>query len=365
MKKRLYILAALLPILAVMIAGSLALMHVVGARAAATCLPTGYIDPAENIPLTAAVIATGNVTGTIDATGCDIGVYYGPHTNGAVKKADVFGATRYGIVNNGANVNITFSSVHDIGDKPFDGVQRGLAIYFSYDSGASGTISENKVYAYQKNGITVDGSSNSAKIEHNTVLGQGTVNYIAQNGIEVGFGSKVTVGSNNVSGNSYTGSGGASSGGILVVGGSCYGGPLEIGTKVTENTLTGNDVGLFLSNLDTSSCVPTTIPTRLYISENVVRNDAVNNTSGYNPGGYQAGISDQGDYDKIVNNRVCGIGYTAVPNPPPYLYMVDTTVTNNPILKDNKSCKTNATVSSPTVTTHVQGTAHKRANFVK
>ena len=52
-------------------------------------------------------------------------------------------------------VNTTGSKIHQIGDSPFDGMQRGRAIL--YINGASGTISGNKVYDFQKNGIEVRG----------------------------------------------------------------------------------------------------------------------------------------------------------------------------------------------------------------
>jgi hypothetical protein len=49
-----------------------------------------------------------------------------------------------------------------------------------------------------------------------------------------------------VSGNAYTGSNLASSGGILVVGGDCFGTglPYTVGLSITKNTLTNNDVGV-------------------------------------------------------------------------------------------------------------------------
>ena len=56
-------------------------------------------------------------------------------------------------------------------------------------------------------------------ISNNTVTGEGPVDYIAQNGIQLGYGAKATVTGNTVTGNAYTGANGASSGGILVVGG--------------------------------------------------------------------------------------------------------------------------------------------------
>jgi hypothetical protein len=162
--------------------GSMAVAALPGATfAASTCLPTEFND------LTAAKIG-GTVTGPIDATGCDIGAYNPTR----VTNADIHGARYYGIVVNGHGVNTTGSKVHDIGDSPFDGMQRGRAIL--YINGASGTISGNKVTAFQKSGIEVrgvaaDGSTpgtrTSATIANNVITGRGHLGDIAQNGILV------------------------------------------------------------------------------------------------------------------------------------------------------------------------------------
>ena len=112
--------------------------------------------------------------------------------------ADISGANYFGVVADGAAVNVTGSQVHNIGEVPFNGTQHGNAIY--YTNAASGTISGNTVSLYQKNGITaVNGSS--VTISGNTVTGQGPVTYIAQNGIEVGSGTSATVSGNTESAN--------------------------------------------------------------------------------------------------------------------------------------------------------------------
>jgi len=65
------------------------------------------------------------------------------------------------------------------------------------------TISGNTVADYQKNGITANGNV-AAEITGNTVAGDGQVDYIAQNGIQVGFGATALVRDNTVTGNWYT-----------------------------------------------------------------------------------------------------------------------------------------------------------------
>ena len=70
MKKKL----ALSLVIGVALAGALGASPAV---AVTICMPTGFIRDGMN--LTAAVIANGDIVGqTTDATGCNIGIYYGP-----------------------------------------------------------------------------------------------------------------------------------------------------------------------------------------------------------------------------------------------------------------------------------------------
>jgi hypothetical protein len=323
---------------------------------AATCTPTGFIR--DNINLTAATIVTTSSTianATINATGCNIGIYFAPGSSGSVINSEIYGANYFGVVNNSGRVTVTRSRIHNIGENPFNGTQHGRAIQFvaSGSGSIAGSITLNQISAYQKNGIDIRGKTSSViPVYNNTVIGQGPVDYIAQNGIVIGSGAQASVTNNTVQGNSYTGAGQTSSGGILVFGGSCYGVPLTTGTYISGNTVVGNDVGVFLSNLD-SSCQPTTTPTRISVSNNTIRNDNINNTTGAQFDGqfygYQAGISDQGDLDSMIGNRICGLGYTPV-IPPPFLYVIDITNTNTPTVSNNTSCQTSSTNSSTPVT---------------
>ena len=107
---------------------------------------------------------------------------------------------------------MTGSKVHEIGDSPFNGTQHGRAI--TYINGASGTISGNRVYDFQKNGIEVidlaaDGIApsspqTSATVLKNIVTGEGPIDDIAQNGIVIRDGASATVKNNTVSGFNYT-----------------------------------------------------------------------------------------------------------------------------------------------------------------
>ena len=195
----------------VIIAGvSLALAFIATPTAAqaAGCTPTTF--ERDGFLLTAAQVG-GNVTGELDATGCDMGVYYAPGSAGNVTGATIHGARYFGVVADGAAVNVNDSDVHDIGNDPFDGSQHGVGIYFvtgltiTGAIGASGDISGNSVTAYQKGGIVVNGDGTTATVTGNTVTGLGPVDFIAQNGIQVSRGAVATVRGNDISGNFYSG----------------------------------------------------------------------------------------------------------------------------------------------------------------
>jgi hypothetical protein len=308
------------------------------AIAAATCTPTGFTDQGSYPNLTAALINPSNtVSGDVDATGCNIGVYYGPGTHGEVNQANIHGADYYGVVNNGGNVSVTNSYISDIGDSPLDGIQKGVAVYFAYGSNASGNIQGNYIWNYQKGGIVVNGPTAIANIQGNSVIGQGPVNYIAQNGIQAGYGARTTIQQNFVYGNSYTGAGDTASGGIILVGGACYGGNPTTNTIVSQNVGLVNDIGVWFSNLD-ANCNPIATPTRDTAQNNTLVNNGLNNTTGNITEGYQAGIADQGDQDVIVNNIICGLGYTPPGTAAIAVFAIDVTATNNPIVQNNFDC---------------------------
>lgn len=289
---------------------------VMSSSATASCVQTGFVR--DGINLTAAQIG-GSVTGTLDASGCNIGAYNPTSINGA----DISGANYFGVVVNHQTVNLIDSSIHDIGEVPPNGAQHGNAIL--YINGAKGTISGNLVSRYQKNGITVSGKNaagdgpssfpTSATVKNNVVAGRGAVDYIAQNGIQMSFGAKGSVMGNTVTENAYSGAGGVSAGGILVVGGPCFGTgiPYTTGLTIRNNTLIRNDVGVFLFNATAPNCLAPAIKTNNSVKLNTISNGAITNTTGDGTSpacGYQAGVSDLGHRDAIVNNTISGSGYT-------------------------------------------------------
>jgi hypothetical protein len=304
--------------------------------ASAACTQTGFYR--DNINMTAAMIANGDVLNqTIDATGCNIGIFYGPGTSGTVDNTEVYGANYFGILASGdivdssgnatlpgaTSVDVTNSAVHDIGESPFNGTQHGVAIYYracASGSSATGTLSLNNIYLYQKGGIVANCPGTSVSVSSNAVAGNGPVNYIAQNGIQIGFGASGQVMRNTVAGHSYTGANNASSAGILVFGG--CGSALTTGVQVVKNVIggaapgAGNDVGVWLANYDDSCAIAPDSMTNVKVINNKITNTEITNVSGNGfPKGYQAGISDSGINDKMVNNNISGIGYVPPSGP--------------------------------------------------
>jgi hypothetical protein len=226
------------------------------------------------------------------------------------------------------SVDIINSSIHDIGDSPLNGNQRGVGIYYrAYFLGgsATGKISGNTLARYQKGGIVVNGVGSNVITSGNTLNGQGPVSYIAQNGIQYGYGSSGSVMKNIVTGHSYTGTS-TVSGGIIVVGGPGYGacpdGPcLYItGIQIVQNQVVNNDVGVFLTNLQADFSAPADA-TNIKVVNNVITNSALSNS--YGGFGYQAGVSDVGNNDKIINDTISGSGYNPLVNPSAYTVYVD------------------------------------------
>jgi len=209
------------------------------------------------------------------------------------------------------------------------------------------TITNTIVSGYQKNGITIDGPGTTADVRGNTVHGAGRDAFlapiIAQNGIQVSRGAAAQVRDNTVTGNSYTGSSFASSGGILIFGG--CGDPLVTGVQVMGNTLTDNDVGIYLNNFADDCATPTSAMTNDKAVNNTISNDAVTNVGsgsccGFPYTGYQAGIDDVGTNDKIIHNTISGAGYlpqTTVGGP--FVLPIDTSSvpTNSPKVHANRT----------------------------
>jgi nitrous oxidase accessory protein NosD len=264
------------------------------------------------------------------------------------------------LVIDGAAADITDDAVTNIRDSnpALYGCQFGVGIqvgkeYWPTSNFAStpaedftGTakISGTAVSGYQKAGIVVDGPGSSASVSHDTVTGAGPLSalgqIIAQNGIQVSRGASGRVAGNTVSDNQYSGPGNASDGGVLIYGG--CGDPLTTNVSVVGNTLTNNDVGVYLSNSDPACTAAPGTRTRDAVSKNLVTSSAVTNTSGFSTSplcGYQAGISDVGNHDAITGNKISGAGYATHPTctvTAPYVtYPIDTTGSIAPVVHGN------------------------------
>ena len=99
------------------------------------------------------------------------------------------------------DVDVANSTIDHIGETPLNGSQHGVGVFCN---SATGTLSGTTITNYQKNGVVVSGDGAAVNVLENTVTGQGQIDYIAQNGIQVSFGASATVKGNTVSGNWYT-----------------------------------------------------------------------------------------------------------------------------------------------------------------
>jgi parallel beta-helix repeat protein len=162
------------------------------------------------------------------------------------------------------------------------------------------TIEGNQIRNYQKTGILLNGEVNGT-VMNNTVIGAGPQSFIGQNGIQIGAGASARVTRNTVTDNSYTG-GRTASGGIIVASGPMHASDYSFGVEIEANTLAGNDVGVWLMQMNERREAPV-VPTRVRVVNNTISNDAVTNST------YQAAITVHGNGDFIANNRILGRGY--------------------------------------------------------
>jgi hypothetical protein len=306
---------------------------------AATCTPTGFFR--DGIEMTAALINPATVPSPLDATGCNVGVYYNTGI-ATLRGADIYGANYFGVLVNGDDnpvvVHLGDNLIHNIGETPFNGTQHGIGIYIRafFTSSVTGEVTGNRVFGYQKGGIVVNGrGARLTRLSENHVTGLGHVSFIAQNGIQVGYGARPSqVARNTISANSYIGlpGDGSASAGLLLVGGPGYGVcadgndcPYSTNVPMVGNIVLNNDVGVFASNLQADMTPPPT-PTRLVIARNLCGDDQCFNQS------FQAGIADEGNTDFILFNYIVqGGGYG-----PTCAADIDTSNAVNPVLVGNQ-----------------------------
>jgi len=269
-------------------------------------IPNGFTLDGAGYTITANDPLLGHFTGgVVQSGGASASVTNVTITASGLADICDGGAARLrGILFDGASGSITNVRVLNL-NQGASGCQEGNAIEVR-NFGSSPvtnrvTIDGNTVTGYQKTGIIANGDV-EATITNNLVDGLGPVGYIARNGVQVGFGASGMVKRNQVSGNSYTGSS-TVSGGILVVGGPGYDGDFCVNVQIDRNVVTGNDVGVYLSQYEADFSAPASA-TNIKVVNNEISNNAVNN--GYI---YQAGVSDVGNNDKIIANTITGAGY--------------------------------------------------------
>jgi hypothetical protein len=194
------------------ISGVIATVAVAALPASTLAAETGGSVVVRGTTLTAKYIDRTDLPANVDATGFDIAVYFSPGKSATVD-ANIHGAKYYGVVADGANVTVTGSQIHDIGDQPsFTGMQYGRAVL--YYNGARGAISNSSVYDFQKNGIEISGQAadgstplnpkTSVTVANDVVMGNGPIDYIAQNGIVIRNGANAVVKGNTIKNFDYT-----------------------------------------------------------------------------------------------------------------------------------------------------------------
>jgi hypothetical protein len=275
------------------------------------CIDTGALDR-DGTPLTARLVnPTRPVSGRVDASGCEVGVYFN-RGKGLVAGAEIFGARYYGVLadGNGHDVSVVVrdSQLHDIGEAPITSSRHGQGIaYRGFGGTATGTAVGNRIWRFQEAGLNATGPGSTASFVGNVITGRGATDVISQNGIQVIHGAHGLARDNVISNLRFTGPNVGN--GILVVGGPGYGFPYTRDTRIEHNRVTNADVGINIFEIEEDGS-PSPLPTNVLVVRNIVRNDALTNHLGWSDDlGFQAGISDYANHDRIVGNVVSGAGY--------------------------------------------------------
>jgi nitrous oxidase accessory protein NosD len=166
-----------------------------------------------------------------------------------------------GIGYSNADGEVDSCSVINIRNYPIDGGQHGIGIYAYRTGTTKGPISikNTSISGFQKGGIVVNGDYD-ALIENCSVTGYGPSTFIAQNGIQIGYGGTGRLAGDTVTGVSYTPATYASSG-ILLQDGTgaveCTGNAvadcqiginyINTGGRIDSNTVTATPLGTGLT----------------------------------------------------------------------------------------------------------------------
>ncbi len=175
-------------------------------------IPNGFTLDGGWHKITAVDPAGGHFVGAVVRNGgASASVQYLEVTaSGLANVCDAGGDRLRGILFDGASGTILNNIVKGI-NQGASGCQEGNGIEvrsepFDGNHPATNqvTVADNEVRGYQKTGIVANGDV-LVTVTGNLVVGVGPVPYIAQNGIQLGFGAMGEVRANDVSGNAYTG----------------------------------------------------------------------------------------------------------------------------------------------------------------
>ncbi|HWQ02926.1 MAG TPA: right-handed parallel beta-helix repeat-containing protein [Candidatus Nitrosotenuis sp.] len=208
----------------------------------------------------------------------------------------------------------------EVRNAPFDGTHPGTVTV---------TITGNTVSNYQKNGITANGDV-AATITENTVSGLGPIPFIAQNGIQLGYGATGIVMRNKVNGSWYTGANWTSSGILvfeandvmihdnevtgsqsgIVVEAWCYLAPSADENRIMGNKITGSTWGVIVDAIGFtgySTCSATAGNNK--VVNNTISGDGDPYGSGVFVGAYTIGsgsFAPSAVNNKVIRNTISG-----------------------------------------------------------
>ncbi len=154
------------------------------------------VTTSDSTELSAALVNPSEFQGNLDASGCDVGIYFS--TPGTVKgNSSIVNASKYGILVDGHSAKNV-----DISDSTIDNSYFG--IYFT--SGATGNVSNTTVSNYFKNGLSATQANTTVSFNNDAIIGGGPQQNVAQNGIEFAWGASGSARDNIINGNYYSGS---------------------------------------------------------------------------------------------------------------------------------------------------------------
>jgi hypothetical protein len=188
-----------------------------------------------------------------------------------------------------------------------EGCQTGLGIFAQSSGGGTSdvTVEGTSVHDYQKNGITGNEPGTFLIAKTNRVTGWGPTPYIAQNGIQIGWGASGVIDSNTVANHVWSPCVSAEdcdfvSTNILVFGPD----PLAIAPpKVLRNHVTRSQVNIYIeaddSTINTNTVTDTDVWDGIYVlgDNNIVQSNTVTNSD-------EAGVLVDGTGNNVTKNKI-------------------------------------------------------------